>query len=72
MVLQRTDHEANIPFVEQNGVPQADIVFTDTDGREVALEAKSKKLPSATKRLCAIIANTRIKRKVETVKPEKG
>ena len=54
MVLQRTDHEANVPFVEQNGVhTQADIVFTDADGREVAIEVKSKKLPIATKRLCA-------------------
>src|SRR5437868_15314500 len=54
VVLQQTNHEANVPFVEKNGVhTQADIVFTDADGREVAVEVKSKKLPIATKRLCA-------------------
>ncbi|HZU04146.1 MAG TPA: DNA methyltransferase [Ktedonobacteraceae bacterium] len=53
-MLQRTNHETNVPFVEQNGASaQADIVLTDTDGKEVAVEVKSKKLPIATKRLCA-------------------
>ncbi len=54
MVLQRTDHEADVPFVEQNGIhTQADAAFTDADGREVDGEVKSKKLAIATKRLCA-------------------
>jgi len=53
VVLQRAHYEANVPFVDQIGLNiQADPLFADADGREGAVEVKSKKLKIATNRTC--------------------